>query len=78
MSYQFSCPTGIPRSNGYWLSGWDYVYTPTHPKGLPSKLMDSQMLQELQWAAKVGLDRGLARAYKDFSELFITASNLRK
>ena len=39
---------------------------PAKPDGAPRKLMDSSRLNKLGWAAQVGLENGLAKAYKDF------------
>ncbi len=38
----------------------------TKPDGTPRKLMDSHRLKSLGWQAKVGLQDGLALAYRDF------------
>jgi GDP-L-fucose synthase len=39
--------------------GWDT----TKPDGTPRKLLDVSRIQELGWAAEIGLDRGLAATY---------------
>ncbi len=36
------------------------------PDGAPRKLMDSSLLNSLEWRAQVGLEAGLAAAYQDF------------
>jgi GDP-L-fucose synthase len=41
---------------------------PTKPDGTPRKWMDSTRLQSLGWAPKVGLNEGLALAYRDFCD----------
>ncbi len=38
------------------------------PDGTPRKLMDSTRLNSLGWQAKVGLEEGIAAAYKDFRD----------
>jgi len=42
------------------------------PDGSPRKLMDSNRLNALGWQAKVGLEAGLAAAYKDFMSQSLT------
>jgi GDP-L-fucose synthase len=44
----------------------ELVQDTTKPDGAPRKWMDSNRLNALGWQAKVGLDAGLALAYKDF------------
>jgi GDP-L-fucose synthase len=39
---------------------------PSKPDGTPRKLMDTSRLRALGWRPKVGLEEGLALAYKDF------------
>jgi GDP-L-fucose synthase len=39
---------------------------PSKPDGAPRKLMDTSRLNALGWKPKVGLDEGLALAYRDF------------
>lgn len=41
-------------------------FDPTKPDGAPRKLMDSSRLNALGWQARVGLEEGLALAYRDF------------
>ena len=41
-------------------------FDPTKPDGTPRKLLDVSRLAELGWAAKIGLDEGLASTYRDF------------
>jgi GDP-L-fucose synthase len=41
-------------------------YDATKPDGTPRKLMDGSRLARLGWKARVGLEEGLARAYRDF------------
>jgi GDP-L-fucose synthase len=53
----------IAKTVGY--SG-DIKTDPAKPDGAPRKLMDSSRLNKLGWAAQVGLENGLAKAYKDF------------
>ena len=43
---------------------WDM----TKPNGTPRKLMDESRLFALGWKPKIGLDEGIAAAYKDFLE----------
>jgi GDP-L-fucose synthase len=40
------------------------------PDGTPRKLMDVQKLHNLGWKAKIGLQEGIERVYRDFSELY--------
>ena len=42
------------------------AYDPSKPDGTPRKLMDVGRLRALGWAPRVGLEEGLALAYKDF------------
>jgi GDP-L-fucose synthase len=39
---------------------------PSKPDGSPRKLMDVTRLEALGWKPRVGLDEGLAIAYRDF------------
>jgi GDP-L-fucose synthase len=39
---------------------------PAKPDGTPRKLMDVGRLHALGWRARVGLEEGLALAYRDF------------
>ena len=41
-------------------------YDATKPDGAPRKLMDVSRLERLGWKARVGLEEGLVRAYRDF------------
>ena len=41
---------------------------PSKPDGTPRKLMDVGRLRALGWTPRVGLEEGLARAYRDFLE----------
>jgi len=41
-------------------------YDTTKPDGTPRKLMDPGRLRALGWSPRVGLDEGLATAYRDF------------
>ena len=43
------------------------------PDGSPRKLMDSSRLNALDWKAQVGLEAGLAAAYKDFQAASLRA-----
>ena len=42
------------------------TFDTTKPDGAPRKWMDSSRLNSLGWQAKVGLEEGLALAYRDF------------
>jgi GDP-L-fucose synthase len=42
------------------------VFDPSKPDGAPRKLMDVGRLRALGWKPRVGLEEGLARAYRDF------------
>jgi GDP-L-fucose synthase len=42
------------------------VWDATKPNGTPRKLMDSSRLIALGWRPRVGLDEGIAMAYRDF------------
>jgi GDP-L-fucose synthase len=42
------------------------AYDPSKPDGTPRKLMDVGRLRALGWAPRVGLEEGLALAYRDF------------
>ena len=42
------------------------VFDSTKPDGAPRKLMDSSLLKNLGWNAKVGIEEGLTIAYQDF------------
>ena len=44
----------------------DIAFDPTKPDGTPRKLMDTSRLAALGWAPRVGLEEGLALAYRDF------------
>lgn len=55
----------VSRSIGY---EGQIVFDSTMPDGTPRKLLDSSRLRALGWEAKVGLEEGLALAYKDFTE----------
>jgi len=48
----------------------DIAFDPSKPDGVPRKLMDNSLLNELGWKAQVGLEVGLKTAYKDFLEKF--------
>ncbi len=41
-------------------------FDPTKPDGTPRKLMDSTLLNNLGWKAKITLEKGLSLAYNDF------------
>ena len=49
----------------------DIAFDPGKPDGAPRKLMDSARLNALGWQAKVGLDEGLEKAYKDFLKNYV-------
>jgi GDP-L-fucose synthase len=53
--------------------GGAIVQDPSKPDGTPRKLMDVGRLQALGWRARVGLEEGLALAYRDF----LSANNRR-
>ena len=42
------------------------VFDTTKPDGAPRKLLDVSRLRALDWAPRVGLDEGLALAYRDY------------
>ncbi len=42
------------------------VFDTSRPDGAPRKLLDVTRLRSLDWAPKVGLDEGLAIAYRDY------------
>jgi GDP-L-fucose synthase len=44
----------------------EITFDPSKPDGTPRKLMDSGRINALGWQAKVGLEQGVALAYKDF------------
>ena len=44
----------------------EIVTDPTKPDGTPRKLMDNSKLRGMGWAPKVGLRKGIARAYQAF------------
>jgi GDP-L-fucose synthase len=44
----------------------DIQTDPSKPDGTPRKLMDTSRLRALGWRPKVGLEEGLAKAYRDF------------
>jgi GDP-L-fucose synthase len=44
----------------------DIAFDPTKPDGTPRKLMDVGRLRSLGWRPRVGLEEGLALAYRDF------------
>jgi GDP-L-fucose synthase len=48
--------------------GFDGViaFDPSKPDGAPKKLMDSSRLNRLGWEPKIGLEQGLAIAYREF------------
>ena len=43
-----------------------FSYDPSKPDGTPRKLMDVSRLRALGWKPRVGLEEGLAIAYRDF------------
>lgn len=53
----------VGRVVGY---GGRIAYDSTKPDGTPRKLLDVGRLRSLGWAPRVGLDEGLAIAYRDF------------
>ncbi|MFL5748303.1 MAG: GDP-L-fucose synthase family protein [Niastella sp.] len=48
----------------------DIEHDLSKPDGTPRKLMDVQKLNGLGWKAKIGLQEGLERVYKEFSQLY--------
>jgi len=44
------------------------IWDTTKPNGTPRKLMDSSRLFALGWKPKVGLDEGIATAYRDYQQ----------
>ena len=48
-------------------------FDPSRPDGTPRKLMDVSRVQALGWRARVGLEDGLAVAYRDFLATHATA-----
>jgi len=44
----------------------EIAFDPTKPDGTPRKLMDVSRLRDLGWQPRVGLEDGLALAYRDF------------
>jgi GDP-L-fucose synthase len=44
----------------------EIAFDPSKPDGTPRKLMDVSRLRELGWRPRVGLEDGLALAYRDF------------
>lgn len=44
----------------------EIVFDTSKPDGTPKKLMDSSRLASMGWSPKVGLQKGIGRAYKDF------------
>ncbi|BEI40358.1 GDP-L-fucose synthase [Polynucleobacter sp. HIN9] len=55
----------IAKATGYQ---GQITFDPTKPDGSPRKLMDSKRLNRLGWSPKVGLEQGLAIAYREFLE----------
>lgn len=53
----------IAKATGYQ---GQITFDPTKPDGSPRKLMDSKRLNRLGWNPKVGLEQGLAIAYREF------------
>lgn len=53
----------IARTVGYQ---GEIVFDTSRPDGAPRKLMDSRRLNCLGWQARISLEDGLARAYRDF------------
>ena len=48
----------------------DIEHDLSKPDGTPRKLMDVQKLNSLGWKAKIGLQEGIERVYKEFSQLY--------
>lgn len=48
----------------------DIEHDLSKPDGTPRKLMDVQKLNGLGWKAKIGLQEGIERVYKEFSQLY--------
>ena len=47
------------------------IWDATKPNGTPRKLMDSSRLSSLGWQPGIGLDEGIAGAYRDFLQRFL-------
>jgi GDP-L-fucose synthase len=45
---------------------------PTKPDGTPRKLMDSSRIRSLGWAPRTSLPEGIALAYQDFCNRYLT------
>jgi GDP-L-fucose synthase len=48
----------------------DIEHDLSKPDGTPRKLMDVQKLNSLGWKAKISLQEGIERVYKEFSQLY--------
>jgi GDP-L-fucose synthase len=46
----------------------EFSFDRSKPDGVPRKLLDVSRLDALGWRAKIGLDEGLGRAYRDYRE----------
>jgi GDP-L-fucose synthase len=55
--------SAVARATGYQ---GEISFDISKPDGAPRKWMDSSLLNQLGWQAKVGLDDGLNKAYSDF------------
>ena len=47
----------------------DITFDASQPDGTPRKLLDSSRINTLGWQPKIGLEEGLALAYKDFLQM---------
>jgi GDP-L-fucose synthase len=66
-----SLAESVGRATGF---AGQIVFDATKPDGTPRKLMDSSKIRALGWKPEIGLDDGIAGAYRWFLEK--NASNL--
>jgi len=62
----------IAKATGYQ---GQITFDPTKPDGSPRKLMDSKRLNRLGWNPKVGLEQGLAIAYREFLSVWAKSND---
>jgi GDP-L-fucose synthase len=48
------------------------VFDPTKPDGTPRKLLDVTRMKQLGWTARISLDDGIAKAYRDYQSVIET------